>query len=149
MESRQNEGRPPGPDRNSSLKSRPEPQTDLWLRIQGFSHPTTVRKNCGDFGRSCQPLSRSIIFRVASRLARAKLPHFIGSRSGTEELSMNNRDGLLRNAAYFGLGMVSTIASTISDRTQNKRQWTQGKVVVITGGSRGLGLALAEEFGRR
>jgi NAD(P)-dependent dehydrogenase (short-subunit alcohol dehydrogenase family) len=28
-------------------------------------------------------------------------------------------------------------------------QWAQGKVVIITGGSRGLGLALAEEFGRR
>jgi NAD(P)-dependent dehydrogenase (short-subunit alcohol dehydrogenase family) len=63
---------------------------------------------------------------------------------------MKSRDGsLLRNAAYFGLGMISTIASTISDRTQNKMQWVQGKVVVITGGSRGLGLALAEEFGRR
>lgn len=62
---------------------------------------------------------------------------------------MKSRDGLLRNAAYLGLGIVSTIASTISDRTQNKAQWTKGKVVVITGGSRGLGLALAEEFGRR
>ncbi len=62
---------------------------------------------------------------------------------------MKSRDGLLRNAAYLGLGMLSTIASTISDRTQNKKQWAQGKVVVITGGSRGLGLALAEEFGRR
>lgn len=39
--------------------------------------------------------------------------------------------------------------STLSDRTQNKAVWTRGKVVVITGGSRGLGLALAEEFGRR
>ena len=63
---------------------------------------------------------------------------------------MKNRNGsLLRNAGYFGLGMISTIASTISDRTQNKMQWVLGKVVVITGGSRGLGLALAEEFGRR
>jgi NAD(P)-dependent dehydrogenase (short-subunit alcohol dehydrogenase family) len=62
---------------------------------------------------------------------------------------MKSRDGLLRNAAYLGLGIISTIASTISDRTQNKAQWTRGKVVVITGGSRGLGLALAEEFGRR
>ena len=63
---------------------------------------------------------------------------------------MRSRDGsLLRNAAYFGLGMISTIASTISDRTQNKMQWARGKVVVITGSSRGLGLALAEEFGRR
>jgi len=63
---------------------------------------------------------------------------------------MKPRDGsLLRNAAYFGLGLASTIADTLSDRTRNKRDWTRGKVVVITGGSRGLGLAMAEEFGRR
>src|SRR3569833_4537699 len=63
---------------------------------------------------------------------------------------MRSRDGsLLRNAAYLGLGLASTIVSTLSDRTQNKASWTRGKVVMITGGSRGLGLALAEEFGRR
>lgn len=63
---------------------------------------------------------------------------------------MKSRDGsLLRNAAYLGLGLASTIISTLSDRTRNKSDWTRGKVVVITGGSRGLGLALAEEFGRR
>jgi short-subunit dehydrogenase len=63
---------------------------------------------------------------------------------------MKSRDGsLLQNAVYLGLGLASTILSTLSDRTQNKLNWTKGKVVVITGGSRGLGLALAEEFGRR
>jgi len=58
-------------------------------------------------------------------------------------------DSLLRSAAYFGLGLASTIADTFKDRARNKREWTRGKVVVITGGSRGLGLALAEEFGKR
>jgi len=63
---------------------------------------------------------------------------------------MKTRDGsLLRNAAYLGLGLASTIVSTLSDRTRNKANWVRGKVVVITGGSRGLGLALAEEFGQR
>ena len=58
---------------------------------------------------------------------------------------MKTRDGsLLSNAAFFTIGLASTIASTISDRTRSKAQWAQGKVVVITGGSRGLGLALAE-----
>jgi short-subunit dehydrogenase len=58
-------------------------------------------------------------------------------------------ESLFRNALYFGVGLMSAAASTIADRTRNKAQWTRGKVVVITGGSRGLGLALAEEFGRR
>jgi len=63
---------------------------------------------------------------------------------------VKSRDGSrLQNAAYLGLGLASTILSTLTDRTQNKANWTRGKVVVITGGSRGLGLALAEEFGRR
>jgi short-subunit dehydrogenase len=62
---------------------------------------------------------------------------------------MNREGSLLQNVAYLGVGMLSTIASTIADRTQNKRHWASGKVVVITGGSRGLGLALAEEFGSR
>ncbi|MBS1805426.1 MAG: SDR family NAD(P)-dependent oxidoreductase [Acidobacteria bacterium] len=64
--------------------------------------------------------------------------------------TMKSQDGsLLRNAAYLGLGLASTIISTLSDRTRNRANWTRGKVVVITGGSRGLGLAMAEEFGRR
>jgi len=63
---------------------------------------------------------------------------------------MKPRDGsLLRNAAYLGIGLASTIVSTLADRTRNKADWTRGKVVLITGGSRGLGLAMAEEFGRR
>ena len=61
----------------------------------------------------------------------------------------NRSESLLRNAFYFGVGLMSAAASAVSDRTRNKAQWIRGKVVVITGGSRGLGLALAEEFGRR
>ncbi|HEY2471826.1 MAG TPA: SDR family NAD(P)-dependent oxidoreductase [Terracidiphilus sp.] len=63
---------------------------------------------------------------------------------------MKNRgESLFRNALYFGVGVMSTVASTVADRTRSRSQWARGKVVVITGGSRGLGLALAEEFGRR
>jgi short-subunit dehydrogenase len=58
-------------------------------------------------------------------------------------------ESLFRNALYFGVGLMSAAASTFADRTRNKAEWIHGKVVVITGGSRGLGLALAEEFGRR
>jgi NAD(P)-dependent dehydrogenase (short-subunit alcohol dehydrogenase family) len=60
-----------------------------------------------------------------------------------------NGESLVRNAIYFGVGLMSAAASTFADRNRNKAQWARGKVVVITGGSRGLGLALAEEFGRR
>jgi NAD(P)-dependent dehydrogenase (short-subunit alcohol dehydrogenase family) len=55
---------------------------------------------------------------------------------------------LLRNAIYLGIGLASTAAAMVSSRSQRRSQWASGKVVVITGGSRGLGLALAEEFGR-
>lgn len=61
----------------------------------------------------------------------------------------NHGESLFRNAIYFGIGLASTVASTVADRTRNKAHWARGKVVVITGGSRGLGLAMAEEFGRR
>jgi short-subunit dehydrogenase len=67
-----------------------------------------------------------------------------------EEFSMRKSGvSLFRNAIYLGVGLVSAAASTVADRTRNKAQWHHGKVVVITGGSRGLGLALAEEFGHR
>ena len=63
---------------------------------------------------------------------------------------MKSRDGsLLRNAVYFGIGMASTAGAVVATRLKPKAQWASGKVVVITGGSRGLGLAMAEEFGRR
>jgi NAD(P)-dependent dehydrogenase (short-subunit alcohol dehydrogenase family) len=63
---------------------------------------------------------------------------------------MSRRDGsLLRNAAYFGIGLAFTVAGRVVERSRRRSNWANGKVVVITGGSRGLGLALAEEFGRK
>ena len=63
---------------------------------------------------------------------------------------MRSRNGsLLRNAAYFGLGLACTAAGRMTRGAIGYSNWARGKVVVITGGSRGLGLALAEEFGRR
>ena len=63
---------------------------------------------------------------------------------------MNRRErSLLRNAAYFGIGLACTVAARVMERSSRRSNWADGKVVVITGGSRGLGLALAEEFGRR
>ena len=63
---------------------------------------------------------------------------------------MISRSGsLLRSAAYFGIGLASAAAAMVTTRSQRRSRWASGKVVVITGGSRGLGLALAEEFARR
>ena len=56
---------------------------------------------------------------------------------------------LLRNAAYLGIGVACTVAGRVIGGSSRREHWTRGKVVIITGGSRGLGLALAEEFGRR
>jgi short-subunit dehydrogenase len=52
---------------------------------------------------------------------------------------------MVRNAAYLGVGLVCAAADAYLSRSRRLR----GSVVVITGGSRGLGLALAEELGRR
>jgi short-subunit dehydrogenase len=54
-----------------------------------------------------------------------------------------------RNSLHFGIGLACAAAGIATMRTRNHRGAFNDKVVVITGGSRGLGLALAEEFGRR
>lgn len=59
---------------------------------------------------------------------------------------------LVTGAAVAGTGAICAGAATVAlyrgiSRLLSPR--LQGKVVLITGGSRGLGLALAEEFGRR
>lgn len=55
---------------------------------------------------------------------------------------------VVRDTAYFGIGVLAAIAAPdafVAPRTRGFR----GKVVVITGASRGLGLAIAEELSRR
>lgn len=56
---------------------------------------------------------------------------------------------LARDAALGGLGMFCAAAGMCAARIRSRAQRLRGQVVVITGGSRGLGLAMAEEFGRR
>jgi short-subunit dehydrogenase len=69
---------------------------------------------------------------------------------------MRTKTILVSSAALAGVGVVCAGAASAllvkglangAARFLSKR--LQGKVVLITGGSRGLGLALAEEFGRR
>jgi short-subunit dehydrogenase len=55
--------------------------------------------------------------------------------------------GAIAGVAALGAGAVAVVAvSTLRSRRSDR---LSGKVVLITGSSRGLGLALAEEFGRR
>lgn len=61
----------------------------------------------------------------------------------------SGKGSLLRNAVYLGIGLASTAVEIVTSRSQRRSQWASEKVVVITGESRGLGLALAGEFGRR
>lgn len=53
--------------------------------------------------------------------------------------------------AATGIALLATGTAVFAIRSLYRKRVAQlrGKVVVITGGSRGLGLALAEEFGRR
>jgi short-subunit dehydrogenase len=55
---------------------------------------------------------------------------------------------MVRNAAYFGIGVLAAMAAPDAFVTGRVRGF-RGKVVVITGASRGLGLAIAEELSRR
>jgi len=54
---------------------------------------------------------------------------------------------IARTAGYFGVGLLA--AAIIQSSKTRRFSYFQGKTVLITGASRGLGLALAEELGRR
>jgi NAD(P)-dependent dehydrogenase (short-subunit alcohol dehydrogenase family) len=73
------------------------------------------------------------------------LPQFLrGTRRLAKAASMGGA-ALLGIAAFGAVAVLATTASTRRKRANRLR----GKTVVITGSSRGLGLALAEEFGRQ
>jgi short-subunit dehydrogenase len=55
---------------------------------------------------------------------------------------------IVRDAAYFGIGVLAAMAAPDAFLPGRLRGF-RGKVVVITGASRGLGLAIAEELARR
>lgn len=65
---------------------------------------------------------------------------------------MKARNLVIPSLAVAGGGVLfagAAAAALYKLATQKTRVRMQGKVVLITGGSRGLGLAMAEEFGRR
>ena len=53
------------------------------------------------------------------------------------------------SAACGGIGIACAATGFAVSRLRSRQRWFHDKVVVITGGSRGLGLALAEELGLR
>lgn len=57
--------------------------------------------------------------------------------------------GNVQSAALTGAGLLCGGLAYLAANAVNRRQFFVGKVVLITGSSRGLGLALAEEIGRR
>jgi short-subunit dehydrogenase len=56
---------------------------------------------------------------------------------------------LLYTVALGGLGMLSAGVGLMAARSRRRSEYFRRKVVLITGSSRGLGLALAEELGKR
>ena len=54
--------------------------------------------------------------------------------------------GALAGAGLLAMGVIGTMSGIVSLYRRRSRRFLQGKVVLITGSSRGLGLALAEEF---
>jgi short-subunit dehydrogenase len=75
--------------------------------------------------------------------------------AGALETSMNPKKAvLITGAAVAGAGLLcagttaAVVYRWISRRTARRLRGLSGKVVLITGASRGLGLAMAEEFGR-
>lgn len=56
--------------------------------------------------------------------------------------------GFFRDAAYFGIGVVTAMVAPDAG-VPGRLRGVRGKVVVITGASRGLGLAIAEELAGR
>ncbi|MBI2689347.1 MAG: SDR family oxidoreductase [Acidobacteria bacterium] len=55
----------------------------------------------------------------------------------------------MRISLLAGAGLVAGAAAAYLLRARDRPEDLRGRVVLITGGSRGLGLALAREFGRR
>jgi short-subunit dehydrogenase len=72
-------------------------------------------------------------------------PAFLSKRS------KNAKGVMIGGAALAGAAALGTaaLAAVLVRRASGRAKGLRGKVVLITGSSRGLGLAMAEEFGRR
>jgi short-subunit dehydrogenase len=84
--------------------------------------------------------------RATPRFLAQRQPQFLSRRT------KNAKGVLIGGAAFAGaaaLGAAALAAAAASAAWKLRTRRLDGKIVLITGSSRGLGLALAEEFGRR
>lgn len=81
-------------------------------------------------------------------------PHFIAQRRPQflSRRSRNARGVLIGGAALAGaatVGVAALATAALASAWRGRASRLRGKTVLITGSSRGLGLAMAQEFGRR
>jgi len=84
--------------------------------------------------------------RATPRFLTQRRPQFLSRRS------KNARGVLLGGAAIAGaatVGLAALATAAIASAWRLRASRLRGKTVLITGSSRGLGLAMAQEFGRR
>lgn len=89
----------------------------------------------------------AVIYRMLGKAARTVAHSSPSFLSRGKDVAVVAAAGAAAVAGVAVLGAAATLA-VVARKRKARRHAMRGKVVLITGSSRGLGLALAEEFGR-